>query len=114
MPKIKVKLEVSAKTNVYVQVLLDCCVGEAKSEQFLMVNFKNSDGNLITPRLPNNYKSNQASNYSHNGYLFNLEAGDYTIIFVSYLLSTQAPGVVEGRKWLVRTVSPQAQLRKIH
>ena len=106
-------MQVAAKSNVYVQTLMDCCVGEAKSEQFMMVNFKDGDGNLIRPRLPNNYKPSQASNYSHNGYLFNLEAGEYTIIIVSYLLSTQAPGVVDGRKWMVRTVSPQVTLTKL-
>ena len=113
-PKIKVKLQVAAKTNVYVQTLLDCCVGEAKSEQFMMVNFKDSDGNLISPRLPNNYKPSCASNYSQNGYLFNLPEGEYTIILVSYLLSTQAPGVVDGRKWMIRTVSPHVSLHKMH
>jgi len=112
-PKIKVKLQVTAKTNVYVQTLLDCCVGEAKSEQFMMVNFKDGDGNLISPRLPNNYKPSCASNYSQNGYLFNLAEGDYTIIIVSYLLSTQAPGVVDGRKWMIRTVSPHVSLQKM-
>ena len=106
-------MAVAAKTNVYVQTLLDCCVGEAKSEQFMMVNFKDSEGHLISPRLPNNYKSNSASNYSHNGYLFNLEAGEYTIIILSYLLSTRAPGVVDGRKWLVRTVSPHVTVSKL-
>ena len=112
-PKIKVKLQVTAKTNVYVQTLLDCCVGEAKSEQFMMVNFKDGDGNLISPRLPNNYKPSCASNYSQNGYLFNLAEGEYTIIIVSYLLSTQAPGVVDGRKWMIRTVSPHVALQKM-
>lgn len=82
-------------------------------KQFLMVNIKDCDNNFVKPRLPNNYKPNQASNYSHNGYLFNLEPGDYTIILVSYLLSTQAPGVVDGRKWLIRTVSPHASLAKL-
>lgn len=112
-PKIKVQMSIAKKTNVYCQILMDCCVGEAKSEQFLMVNIKDCDNNFVKPRLPNNYKPNQASNYSHNGYLFNLEPGDYTIILVSYLLSTQAPGVVDGRKWLIRTVSPHASLAKL-
>lgn len=112
-PKIKVQMSITKKTNVYCQILMDCCVGEAKSEQFLMVNIKDCDNSFVKPRLPNNYKPNQASNYSHNGYLFNLEPGDYTIILVSYLLSTQAPGVVDGRKWLIRTVSPQASLEKL-
>ena len=146
-PKVKVQMSIAKKTNVYCQILMDCCVGEAKSEvgfqndewessvwlgqfgstfsrskessvwkpqkQFLMVNIKDCDNNFVKPRLPNNYKPNQASNYSHNGYLFNLEPGDYTIILVSYLLSTQAPGVVDGRKWLIRTVSPHASLAKL-
>jgi len=86
---------------------------ENPCKQFLMVNIKDCDNNFVKPRLPNNYKPNQASNYSHNGYLFNLEPGDYTIILVSYLLSTQAPGVVDGRKWLIRTVSPHASLAKL-
>ena len=89
------------------------CQFENPCKQFLMVNIKDCDNNFVKPRLPNNYKPNQASNYSHNGYLFNLEPGDYTIILVSYLLSTQAPGVVDGRKWLIRTVSPHASLAKL-
>ena len=43
-PKIKVQMSIAKKTNVYCQILMDCCVGEAKSE----AGFQNdaSKGNL--------------------------------------------------------------------
>ena len=31
-PKVKVQMSIAKKTNVYCQILMDCCVGEAKSE----------------------------------------------------------------------------------
>ena len=51
--------------------------------------------------------------FSHNGYMFNLEPGEYTIILISYLFSAQAPAVVDGRKWMVKAVSPAVTLTKM-
>ena len=68
-----------------------------------MVKVTNCDNNVVKPRLPNNYKENCWVPYTHNGYLFNLEPGRYTI-------SVAFKKVVDGSKWLIRTVSPHAAL----
>ena len=62
-----IKLTVHQKRNVYLQTLIDCNIAYAKDEQFLCFNLINQDEEYIYPRLPNNYKPKQASNYSHNG-----------------------------------------------
>ena len=84
---------------------------EKPHKQFLMVNIKDCDNNFVKPRLPNNYKPNQASNYSHNGYLFNLEAGNYTIVVEAKIGDNIPP--IDGKKWLIRAVSPHALLQKL-
>ena len=39
-PTVQVRMKVSQKTNIYIQTLLDVCIGEAKSDQFLIFNVK--------------------------------------------------------------------------
>ena len=63
------------------------------------------------PRLPNDYKSNCWVQYYHNGYLFNLEAGNYTIVVEAKIGDNIPP--IDGKKWLIRAVSPHALLQKL-
>ena len=45
-PKVKVQMSIAKKTNVYCQILMDCCVGEAKSE----AGFQNDASSLFGHR----------------------------------------------------------------
>ena len=62
-------------------------------------------------RLPNDYEKNCLVTYQHNGYLFNLDAGEYTIIVTSHDQG-MSPKPNEGKKWLIRTVSSHVTLQK--
>ena len=66
----------------------------------------------MMPRLPNDYQINCSGPYRHNGYLFNLDAGEYTIIVTSYGQG-MSPKPNDGKKWLIRAVSSHATLQKL-
>ena len=113
-PRIVLTLTVNNKRNVYIQALLDCNISYAKDEQFLCVNLIDTNQEYVLPRLPNDYKPKRASNYSHNGYLFNLEAGEYQIEIISYLYSIGRPSVKDGTSWMVKAVAKDTHLEKFN
>lgn len=112
-PKIKLKIVVTQKRNVYIQCLLDCGIAAAKAEQFICINLKDQNEEMVIPRLPNDFKPNTYSNYSHNGYLFNLDVGEYTLVVNSYLLSAGGPSCNPGTRWFVRTVGKGVTLQRM-
>ena len=130
-PVIKVKMSVGAKRNVFLQCLFDCNIEFAKTNQFISVDLKDENEEYIKPILPNKYEeldppknsdSNQGSNqgqigesilkpksfsnYSHNGYMFNLSPGEYEIEVQSLLrkVSTRHLSCQSGMGWMIRTV----------
>ena len=52
-PKIKIKMSVGAKRNVFLQCLFDC---DIEAEQDISVDLRDENQEYIKPILPNDYK----------------------------------------------------------
>jgi len=109
--EIKLKIIVTEKRNVYLQCLLDVGIMD---DCDVCINLKDENGEFVIPRLPNNYKPDTYDTYLHNGYLFKLDVGEYTLI-ISYLNSSaSAQACNPGTRWFVRTVGKGVTLQRIN
>lgn len=113
-PEVIARLQVNAKTNVWLQPLLDC-VNNPKTSEYLTFTVISVDGDgqttLVKPRLPIQYEVNNPETYYSDGYLFNLPKGEYAVRMVAYLEGAEylEEGVVDGRKWMIRAASASKQ-----
>lgn len=116
--EVNIKLQVNAETFVVLQVLLDCLTKE-DTIQNVMLLIKDANGSYLRPALPTKFDTNTTYQYKHNGYLYNLAKGDYTLIMRSSTKNESlglnfAYRAVDGRKWMIRAVSEDVSLQEIN
>ena len=89
---VKLKLSIGARRNIFIQTILDTSLPYARSPFCCKLLVKDRLGKIIRPRLPLQYpetdgrgywtdKSGNMLKYRQNGYLYNLKAGDYEVVF---------------------------------
>ena len=113
------KLQVDADDSfVVLQVLLDCLT-EDDITQYVRVIIKGANGRFVAPLLPTKFEQDMNYEYHHQGYMYNLAKGDYTVMLASKTESESLglkcdDRVVDGRKWMIRAVSENVSLQKMN
>jgi len=115
------QLKVGARRNIFLQTLLDTRASYISNFCCSKLILKDSKGKIIRPRLPLQYpdtdgcgywkdKNKRLLWYRHNGYLYNIKEGVYTIQFTAVNSMSLQP-VKSDMNWCVRAVSKSSRVR---